>query len=81
MAELATRLDDVEDATDADAIQSLVFEIGKKYEFEPLRNWFKALYQVLLGQDQGPRFGSFIALYGVTETKALIEKALAGELV
>jgi len=81
MAELASRLDEVEDPTDASAMQSLVFEIGKKYEFEPLRNWFKALYQVLLGQDQGPRFGSFIALYGVEETKALIAKALEGKLV
>ena len=80
MSELASRLDEVEDATDAEAIQTLVFEVGKKHEFEPLRNWFKALYQVLLGQDQGPRFGSFIALYGVEETKALIAKGLAGDL-
>ena len=43
--------------------------------------WFQALYQVLLGQDQGPRFGSFVALYGIDETRALIGKALAGELV
>jgi lysyl-tRNA synthetase class 1 len=80
MGELANRLDEIEDATDAEAIQTLVFEVGKTHEFEPLRNWFKSLYQVLLGQDQGPRFGSFIALYGVEETKALIAKALAGEL-
>ena len=80
MSELASRLDEVEDATDAEVIQTLVFEVGKKHEFEPLRNWFKALYQVLLGQDQGPRFGSFIALYGVEETKALIAKGLAGDL-
>ena len=44
-------------------------------------NWFKAIYEVLLGESQGPRFGSFIALYGVEETRALIAKALRGELV
>lgn len=78
MEKLATRLDEVEDQSDAEAIQTLVFEIGKEFEFEPLRNWFKALYQVLLGQDQGPRFGSFIALYGVEETKQLIAKVMGG---
>ena len=46
-----------------------------------IRDRFQALYQVLLGADQGPRFGGFIALYGVEETRALIERALAGELV
>ena len=48
--------------------------------FEPLRDWFGALYQVLLGQTQGPRFGSFVELYGIAETRALIKKALSGEL-
>ena len=43
--------------------------------------WFQALYQTLIGQDRGPRFGSFIALYGVAETRALIEDALDGRLV
>ena len=38
------------------------------------------LYQVLLGQERGPRFGSFAALYGIDETRALVEQALAGEL-
>ena len=45
-----------------------------------MRGWFKALYEVLLGASQGPRFGSFIALYGVGETVALIDRGLAGEL-
>ena len=49
--------------------------------FDPLRGWFTALYEVLLGASQGPRFGGFIALYGVDETIALIDRALAGELV
>jgi lysyl-tRNA synthetase, class I len=65
----------------AEALQTLTFEIGKAHGFENLRDWFKALYEVLLGQEQGPRFGSFIALYGVEETAGLIGRALAGELV
>jgi lysyl-tRNA synthetase class 1 len=44
-----------------------------------LRDWFKALYEVLFGESQGPRFGSFAALYGAPETVALIRRALAGE--
>jgi lysyl-tRNA synthetase class 1 len=64
---------------DAEALQSMVFAVGKP-RFEPLRDWFTALYEVLLGASQGPRFGGFIALYGVDETVALIEDALAGKL-
>ena len=41
--------------------------------------WFQALYQVLLGQEKGPRFGSFVALYGIAETRTMIEEALAGK--
>jgi len=66
---------------DAEAIQNEVFEVGKEAGFEPLRLWFAALYEVLLGQSQGPRFGSFVAIFGVDRTVALIERALAGELV
>ena len=78
---LSGLLGEIEGSTDAGQIQNVVFEIGKTHGFEPLRDWFKALYQILLGQDQGPRFGSFIALYGVAETRTLIAKALAGDLV
>ncbi|SFZ86268.1 lysyl-tRNA synthetase, class I [Devosia enhydra] len=67
-------------STDGGALQDLVYEIGKAHGFEPLRDWFKAIYQVLLGDDQGPRFGSFIALYGVDETRKLIADALSGRL-
>jgi lysyl-tRNA synthetase class 1 len=44
------------------------------------QEWFSALYRTLIGQEKGPRFGSFVALYGVPETRALIQRALAGEL-
>lgn len=80
-ADLDAKLAALEGSTDAKAIQDVVYEVGKTHGFEPLRDWFKALYQVLLGQDQGPRFGSFVALYGVRETRALIEGALSGERV
>ncbi|MDP1731201.1 MAG: lysine--tRNA ligase [Devosia sp.] len=65
----------------AEDLQNLVYEVGKAHGFEPLRDWFTAIYQVLLGADQGPRFGSFVALFGVAETRKLIASALAGKLV
>ncbi len=80
MQDLAARLKAWDGGLDAEALQSMVFAVGKEHEFEPLRDWFTALYEVLLGASQGPRFGGFIALYGVDESVALIEKALAGGL-
>ncbi|GAA6187925.1 lysine--tRNA ligase [Litorivita sp. NS0012-18] len=68
------------DFTDGDFLQSVVFAVGKNHGFENLRDWFKALYEVLLGASQGPRFGSFAALYGAPETVQLIEDGLAGKL-
>jgi lysyl-tRNA synthetase class 1 len=81
LAALAAALDAYTGPADAEALQNLTFEVGKSHGFEPLRDWFTAIYQVLLGADQGPRFGSFIALYGVAETRALIEDALEGKLL
>jgi lysyl-tRNA synthetase class 1 len=80
MEDLAARLEAHDGATDDETLQTIVFAVGKDHGFDPLRDWFKALYEVLLGQSQGPRFGGFIALYGVDETVALIRKGLAGEL-
>jgi lysyl-tRNA synthetase class 1 len=79
MAALEAQLGELPAGATAEDIQNLVYEIGKAHEFENLRDWFRALYEVLLGQSQGPRMGSFIALYGVEETRALIKRALAGE--
>ena len=65
---------------DGEALQTLVYEVGKRHPcFGDLRAWFKALYEILLGQSEGPRMGSFIALYGVPETIVLIERARAGD--
>ncbi|GAB5374000.1 MAG: lysine--tRNA ligase [Acuticoccus sp.] len=77
LTELSERLAPLEGA-DGETIQNEVYAVGKAH-FEVLREWFGALYQVLLGQQQGPRFGSFVALYGVAETRALIDDALARE--
>ena len=66
-----------EDAS-AEELQTMVYEIGKDphFGFESLRDWFRALYETLLGSSQGPRMGSFIALYGVEATRRLIAEAL-----
>ena len=63
----------------AEDLQTIVYEIGKQEEFgfETLRDWFKALYETLLGSEQGPRMGSFIALYGIGPSRQLIAEALA----
>jgi lysyl-tRNA synthetase class 1 len=65
--------------TSAEDLQTEVYEIGKRdaFGFESLRDWFKALYETLLGSSQGPRMGSFIALYGIENTRRLIAEALA----
>ena len=66
-------------ATDAgaEAFQAAVYDVGKRHPFPELRAWFGTLYEVLLGQTTGPRMGSFIELYGLEETRALIREALA----
>ncbi|MDJ0824822.1 MAG: lysine--tRNA ligase [Rhodobacter sp.] len=81
LEDLRDRLRAWDGGLDPEELQSMVFAVGKAHGFEPLRDWFKALYEVLLGASHGPRFGGFVALYGVEETVALIEAALAGELV
>jgi lysyl-tRNA synthetase class 1 len=80
LADLASRLRALPaDCRDAELIQSEVYAAGKEAGFEPLRAWFSALYEVLIGQPQGPRFGTFVAIFGIPETLNLIERALAGE--
>jgi lysyl-tRNA synthetase class 1 len=81
LEDLLVRLKGWDGGADASELQSMVFAVGKAHEFEPLRDWFKALYEILLGASQGPRFGGFIALYGVAESIELIERGLAAELV
>ena len=74
---LAEKLESMPADSDGEALQTEVYSVGKEHEFENLRDWFQALYQILLGQDQGPRFGSFAALYGKDATVEMIREALA----
>lgn len=80
MEDLKNRLAALDPSSDGETIQTEIFSVGKEHGFENLREWFQALYQVLLGQDQGPRFGSFAALYGLDKTVAMIDAGLNGEL-
>jgi lysyl-tRNA synthetase, class I len=80
LSELDARLAQLEPGADGEAIQNVVFAVGNEQGYANLRDWFQALYQILLGQDQGPRFGSFVALYGIERTRALIAQALQGKL-
>ena len=79
LANLKARLEALPTDADGEAIQAEVYEAGKAAGFEPLRLWFGALYETLLGQPQGPRFGSFAAIFGLDRTTALIGRVLAGE--
>ncbi len=60
----------------SEEIQKKIYEIGKSLDFESLRDWFLAFYEVILGQKEGPRLGSFINLYGISKTIKLIEKKI-----
>ncbi|MGB5950185.1 MAG: lysine--tRNA ligase [Parvibaculum sp.] len=79
LVDLAEALEKAGAEATAEDCQNIVYEIGKTHGFDNLRDWFKSLYEILLGEAQGPRFGSFIALYGVKETVRLIRRALDGE--
>ena len=56
-------------------LQQLVYDIGNNAGFV-LKDWFKCLYQALLGTETGPRMGSFIKIYGIKNTLALIENII-----
>jgi lysyl-tRNA synthetase class 1 len=78
LSDLAGRMRSYDGETTPADLQTLVFSVGKENGFaDNIRDWFTALYEVLFGQSQGPRFGGFIALYGVEETAKMIEDALA----
>jgi lysyl-tRNA synthetase class 1 len=80
LQDLADTLRKIPDSESAEFIQNEVFETGKRhFAKEELRQWFKTLYEVLLGSEQGPRMGAFIKLYGRDNVVKLIERALAGE--
>ena len=79
LEDLAATLEGLGSGATPEEIQNQIYEVGKRHGFTDLRAWFQALYEILLGQTQGPRMGSFIALFGVAETLALIRRAINGE--
>jgi lysyl-tRNA synthetase class 1 len=81
LTDLVKRLEGLGDEYDSETIQTEVFSAGKEngYDKKELRLWFQAIYEVLIGQTQGPRFGAFIEIYGVKETINLINDALEGK--
>lgn len=79
LKKLLEALESLEKNTIADDIQTIIFTIGKESDFKDIKMWFKALYQILIGQESGPRFGSFVELFGIGETIKLIKRALQGD--
>ena len=66
---------------DANSLQNIVYKVGKEQGYaDSIGSWFSLLYQILLGQNQGPRIGSFIALFGVENFCQLIDKAINQQL-
>ena len=81
LIDLASRLGLFSGDPDPSELQKIIFAVGRDHEFEPLRDWFTALYETLLGSSEGPRFGGFTALYGIDKTINLINSCLAGDLL
>jgi lysyl-tRNA synthetase class 1 len=77
LEDLAVALAALPEGADAETVQAVIFAVGKRHPFNELRAWFSCLYELLLGQSEGPRFGAFAAIYGVPETIGLIRTALA----
>jgi len=89
LQDLRDALSNMEAGASAEEIQNVVYEIGRREPFlDPVKkgkdgrpgvslDWFNMLYQLLLGQEKGPRFGSFVAVYGVPNAVAMIDGALA----
>ncbi len=79
LADLLEQIEALPEDADGEAVQNQVYEVGKRHDFPDLKSWFKALYEILLGQEQGPRMGSFLSLYGLSESARLLRRVLAGE--
>ena len=75
-SDLIIKLENMDHNIGAEDIQTEIFTVGKENNYENLREWFKAIYEVLLGQSEGPRMGSFIKLYGIIKTINLIKSKL-----
>jgi lysyl-tRNA synthetase class 1 len=76
LKQMISLLDNLPDTAGGEEIQNGIYTIGKTAGYENLRDFFKEMYQILLGQTDGPRLGSFIALYGKDNTKQLIAEKI-----
>jgi lysyl-tRNA synthetase class 1 len=77
LKQILDMLTNLSDETTGEEIQNEIYKIGRKAGYKNLRNFFKEIYQILLGQTQGPRLGSFFKLYGITDTIKLIENKVS----
>ena len=71
---LIQTLESLDNDSEAEDIQTKVYEIGMELKFSNLKDWFSGFYQVILGQEQGPRLGSFIKFYGLKKTIELLKE-------
>ena len=77
LLELTQEIQKMPEGLSPEEMQTIVFTVGKNYYAkEELRNWFKAIYEVVFGDEQGPRMGSFICFFGKQETIDLINNSL-----
>ena len=75
LEDLIKRLKNCKDQTDPEAIQTIVYSVGKDNGYqENLREWFKAIYEIIFGDQDGPRMGFFISFFGIKESIELIKK-------
>ena len=75
LQDLVNRLKDCKDSMDPEAIQTIVYSVGKDNGYqENLREWFKTIYEIIFGEQEGPRMGFFISFFGIKETIELINK-------
>ena len=71
---LIQTLETLDNKSEAEDIQTKIYEIGMELKFSNLKDWFSGFYQVVLGQEQGPRLGSFIKFYGIKQTIQLLKE-------
>ena len=75
LKDLVKRLKDCKEQMDPEAIQTIVYSVGKDNGYqENLREWFKAIYEIIFGDQNGPRMGFFISFFGIKESIELINK-------
>ena len=75
LQDLVKRLEDCKEQMDPEIIQTIVYSVGKDNGYqENLREWFKAIYEIIFGDQDGPRMGFFISFFGIKESIELINK-------